>query len=73
MDWINLEFIESVAIETPKNYAACEDLANICNQLLERTEKLESFTVHPNLPLVYLPVFAFETKLTDIRRLAEPI
>jgi hypothetical protein len=51
MDWINIEFIESVEIGTPDD-AADEDSATICKQLLEMTDKLESFTVYPTLSLV---------------------
>ncbi len=53
MDWINIEFIESVEIGTPDD-AADEDSATICKQLLEMTDKLESFTVYPTLSLVWL-------------------
>jgi hypothetical protein len=54
MAWINIEFIESVAIETHDDAVEDEDVATICNQLLEMTDKLESFTVFPTLHLVRL-------------------
>jgi hypothetical protein len=54
MDWINIEFIESVAIDTTDNSADDEHMATIFNELLVMTDKLESFTVFPTLPLVEL-------------------
>ncbi len=55
MDWISIEFIESVVIMTPEKTNQEDYLATICDQLLEMTDKLKSFTVYPHLALVRLP------------------
>ncbi len=51
IDWINIEFIGSVAIATDER-ANGEDLATICNDLLEITDKIDSLTIYPTLTLV---------------------
>jgi hypothetical protein len=53
MDWINIAFIESVSVSTPNNRAGDETLATICNELLELTDKLESFVIFPTLTSVW--------------------
>ncbi len=74
MDWINVEFIESVAIDTIDNAAEDEDLATICNQLLEMTDKLESFTIFPIFSLVRLPFLTCRmTQLTTIGIVQSPL
>ncbi len=54
VDWINIDFIESVTIDTPFDAAKDEGLAIICNELFESTEKFQSLVVFANFSLVRL-------------------
>ncbi len=56
VDWINIKQIESVTIETPDEGDALDDLAAVWKELLELTDKLGSFPIYTNLPLVRLQV-----------------
>jgi hypothetical protein len=57
MAWINVDFIESVAFDTPENIEADNsDFKTISNKLLEATEKLNSVVVFPACILVRVPL-----------------
>ncbi len=75
MDWINIECIEAIQLNPPEFLIEdpTEDdyFEDIGNQLLEITDKFESFEVMPTLTLVRIPILSSGANFG--RNLAEPI
>ena len=48
-DWVKIDCIESVNVDTRRNESKKEDLAKICKEIIQMTTKLDGFTVYPEL------------------------
>ena len=66
-DWVNIDYIESVYVDTSESESKNHELAKICKELIQMTTKLDGFTVYSDLTEVCSYIALLRTvKVTGI-------